>query len=54
MTKRHRSIAAEARWSAAQAGAYLGTTGISVADYLEHYDTAWTALMKNQDKFPLQ
>jgi tetratricopeptide (TPR) repeat protein len=38
----------------AQAGAYLGATGMSVADYLEHYDTTWTALMKNQDQFPLQ
>jgi tetratricopeptide (TPR) repeat protein len=38
----------------AQAGAYLGTTGMSVADYLEHYDATWTELMQKQDQFPLQ
>jgi tetratricopeptide (TPR) repeat protein len=38
----------------AQAGAYLGTTGISVSDYLQHYDATWSELMLNQDQFPLQ
>ncbi|KAF1819699.1 uncharacterized protein K489DRAFT_362142 [Dissoconium aciculare CBS 342.82] len=38
----------------AQAGAYLSTTGMSVADYLEHYDATWAELMQKQDQFPLQ
>jgi hypothetical protein len=37
----------------AQAGAYLEATGMSVLDYLEHYEATWAELMENQDQFPL-
>ncbi|KAF1820033.1 uncharacterized protein K489DRAFT_292492, partial [Dissoconium aciculare CBS 342.82] len=29
-------------------------TGMSVRDYLEHYDATWAELMQNQDEFSLQ
>lgn len=39
----------------AQAGAYLGTTGMSVPEYLSYYNAteSWTDLMQKQNQFPL-
>lgn len=37
-----------------QTGAYLGMTGLTVSEYLEHYEATWDELMRNQNQFPLQ
>ncbi|THX00042.1 purine and uridine phosphorylase [Aureobasidium pullulans] len=37
-----------------QAGAYIRQTGVSVAEYLDHYNSTWQQLMKKQDEYCLQ
>jgi tetratricopeptide (TPR) repeat protein len=37
-----------------QAGAYLGVTGMTVAEYMSYYNATWDELMRNQDQYPLQ
>jgi tetratricopeptide (TPR) repeat protein len=37
-----------------QAAAYIGQTAVSIAQYLEYYDSMWQDLMKQQDEDPLQ
>jgi tetratricopeptide (TPR) repeat protein len=37
-----------------QAGAYIGATGLTVEEYIAHYDKTWAELMSNQNRYPLQ
>ncbi len=37
-----------------QAGIYLRQTNMAALDYVTHYDSTWTDLMKKQGRFPLQ
>ncbi|THY07437.1 purine and uridine phosphorylase [Aureobasidium pullulans] len=37
-----------------QAGAYIRQTGVSVAEYMDHYNSIWQQLMKKQDEYCLQ
>jgi tetratricopeptide (TPR) repeat protein len=37
-----------------QAAAYIGQTAISIAQYLEYYDSMWKDLMEYQHEYPLQ
>ncbi|CAC9895906.1 unnamed protein product, partial [Aureobasidium pullulans] len=37
-----------------QAGAYIRQTGVSVAEYMDHYNSTWQQLMEKQDEYCLQ
>jgi tetratricopeptide (TPR) repeat protein len=37
-----------------QAGAYIRATGLTVEEYIAHYDKTWAELMSYQDRYPLQ
>lgn len=37
-----------------QAGAYIRQTGVSVAEYMDHYNSTWQQLMEKQDDYCLQ
>ncbi|THV98493.1 TPR-like protein [Aureobasidium pullulans] len=36
------------------AGAYIRQTGVSVAEYMDHYNSTWQQLMEKQDEYRLQ
>jgi tetratricopeptide (TPR) repeat protein len=38
----------------AQAGSFIGQTGVEVPTYIEFFDKTWSDLMEKQDQFPLQ
>jgi tetratricopeptide (TPR) repeat protein len=38
----------------AQAGAYIGATGLTAEEYIAYYDETWDRLMAYQDLYPLQ
>ena len=38
----------------AQAGSFIGRTGVDVPKYIEFFDKTWSDLMEKQDQFPLQ
>ena len=37
----------------AQAGAFIGLTGLDVKKYIDYFDTTWRDLMKKQEKYHL-
>ncbi|THW84458.1 purine and uridine phosphorylase [Aureobasidium pullulans] len=37
-----------------QAGAHIRQTGVSVAEYMDHYNSTWQQLMEKQDEYCLQ
>jgi len=38
----------------AQAGAFIGRTGVDVQTYIDYFNKTWSNLMEKQDQFPLQ